>query len=83
MSWIEHVKSVAKKEGITYKQALSVAGASYTKKTPAKVVKADKTDKAETVKVECPECGAMVSKAGMSRHKKTSKHLKAVDMVTE
>lgn len=77
MSWISHVKEVAKKEGITYKQALSVAGATYVKTAPVKAVKADKVD---TVKVECPDCGSMVSKAGLSRHSKTSKHLKAVEL---
>jgi len=77
MSWIDHVKNVAKEQGITYKQALSVAGDTYVKTAP---VKADKADKVDTVKVECQDCGSMVSKSGLSRHIKTSKHLKAVEM---
>lgn len=30
--WIKHVKSVAKSKGISYKDALKIAGKTYTKK---------------------------------------------------
>ncbi len=48
MSWIEHVKSVAKKDKISYKEALKKAGATYKKKdtkTKDKVIKKEKPKK--------------------------------------
>lgn len=35
-AWIDHVKAVAAKKKISYKEALKVAGASYKKADPKK-----------------------------------------------
>ncbi len=51
-NWIEHVKKVASSKKITYKEALKVAGATYTKmEKPKKATKAKK-EKEETPKKE-------------------------------
>ncbi len=39
MDWISHVKAVQKKKGISYKEALKVASASYKKKGAKKGAK--------------------------------------------
>ena len=45
MSWVEHVKSYAAKNKVSYKDALKAAGASYTKTTKAKEPKEKKEAK--------------------------------------
>ena len=45
MSWIEHVKKVAKSKKISYKDALKVASKTYKKKATAKKVMKPKTKK--------------------------------------
>jgi len=43
--YTDHIKSVAKKEGITYKAAMSIAAASYTKGKTEKVARKIKSVK--------------------------------------
>lgn len=47
MSWIEHVKKVAKKDKISYKEALKKAGATYKKKEPKAKKEVKKEPKAK------------------------------------
>ena len=51
MSWVEHVKSYAAKNKVSYKDALKAAGASYTKTTKAKEPKEKKAHEAKEAKM--------------------------------
>jgi rubrerythrin len=60
-AWIEHVKQYAAKKGISYKEAMKLARASYhapAKKTAVKKTAAKKraVKREIAIKVVCPEC---------------------------
>tara|TARA_R110001632_G_scaffold232591_1_gene373818 strand:- start:310 stop:507 length:198 start_codon:yes stop_codon:yes gene_type:complete len=55
-NWIEHVKKVASSKKITYKEAMKVAGATYTKmEKPKKTTKAKKEKQEKQEKEEPPK----------------------------
>jgi len=50
MSWIAHVKAVAEEKGISFKDALKVAGDTYNKSSGKKQGKTKKTHKKSSAK---------------------------------